>query len=338
MILVQNYYIAIFFCVCAMISWGSWANTQKMAAKTWRFELFYWDKIIGILLMSLIAAFTFGSLGSAGSSFIQNLPEADFYSIFNAMLSGILWNTGNLLIVAAIAVAGMSVAFPIGGGIAWILGIVINYVVILMSGKSPTDKPVLLWTGVAIIIVAIYLSNRAYKKLANQQKKPSLKGILLSVCAGLFIAFYYGVLVRSLNGNFVSGGTGTLMPFTSIVFFVFGTIICTIPLNYYFMRHPVEGPPLTMKDYFSGSLRNHLTGILGGMIWCSGMVFSFMAVSAANPAIAYGLSNAAPVVAVLWGVLVWKEFKQAPKGTNTILLVMFLLYLIGLTIITISNA
>ena len=338
MVLIQDYFLAIFFCVCAMICWGSWANTQKIAAKNWRFELFYWDIIIGILLMSVIAALTLGSMGTAGSTFLQNINKADSSSVLNAMLSGILWNTGNLLLVAAIAVAGMSVAFPIGGGIAWILGIVINYVVVLMSGNTPSNKPLLLWSGVIIIIIAIYLSGKAYRNLAIEQKKPSLKGILLSVIAGLFIAFFYGVLVRSLDGTFVSGGRGNLMPFTAIVFFAFGTAIGTIPLNYYFMRHPVEGAPLTMKQYFSGDIRNHITGILGGMIWCLGMVCSFMAVGAASPAIAYGLSNAAPVVAFLWGFFIWKEFKLATKNTNTILFIMFILYLIGLVVITISNA
>jgi glucose uptake protein len=338
MILIQDYFLAIIFCVLAMICWGSWANTQKLAAKTWRFELYYWDKITGILLMSLIAAFTVGSLGSRGVPFLQNLRQADGSSILNAMLGGLLWNTGNLLLVAAISVAGMSVAFPIGGGIAWILGILINYVVVLMSGNSPSHRPVLLWSGVVVIIIAIYLSGKAYRQLAREQRKPSIKGILLSVFGGLFIAFFYGVLVRSLDGSLVAGGTGNLMPFTAIFFFALGAVIGTIPLNAFFMRRPIEGRPLRMGDYFSGSLRNHVTGILGGMIWCSGMVASFLAVGAASPAIAYGLSNAAPVVAFLWGVFIWKEFKLAGKTTRIILTVMFALYLIGLAVITLSNA
>ncbi|MBN1999133.1 multidrug DMT transporter permease [candidate division KSB1 bacterium] len=337
MVLIQDYTLAIIFCGLAMICWGSWPNTQKLASKAWRFQLYYWDMIIGIILMSLIAAFTVGSLGSAGQPFIRNLQQADTTSIFNAVLGGLLWNTGNLLLVAAIAVAGMSVAFPIGGGIAWILGILINYIVVLISGNTPSNKPVLLWSGVAIIIVAIFLSGKSYDQLSKKQKKPSLKGILLSVFGGLFIAFYYGVLVRSLDGVLVEGGTGHFTPYTAIVFLSLGTIIGTIPMNYYFMRKPVEGPPMTMKDYFSGHWRNHMTGVLGGMIWCLGMIFSFMAVGAASPAIAYGLSNAAPVAAFLWGVFIWKEFKGAPRGTNRILTIMFTLYLIGLFVITMSN-
>jgi glucose uptake protein len=338
MVIIQDYFLAILFCVLAMICWGSWANTQKWAAKSWRFELYYWDKITGILLMSLAAAFTVGSLGHAGPSFLVNILEADGSSILNAVLGGLLWNTGNLLLVAAIAVAGMSVAFPIGGGIAWILGIVINYIIVAISGNTPSNKPALLWLGVVIIIAAITLSGRAYHQLSRIQNKPSLKGILLSVFGGLFIAFFYGTLVRSLDGRFVAGGTGNLTPFTAIFFFALGVIIGTIPLNAFFMRKPVEGAPLTMKMYRAGSFRNHLAGLLGGMIWCLGMVTSFLAVGAASPAISYALSNAAPVVAILWGVLVWKEFKQASRSVNVLLAVMFVLYLIGLVLITVSNA
>jgi glucose uptake protein len=321
-----------------MICWGSWANTQKMAQKNWRFELYYWDKITGILAMALLAALTLGSLGSSGRTFITDLQQADTTSIFYAMAGGALWNAGNLLLVAAIATAGMSVAFPIGGGIAWILGIVVNYVVVLMAGKVPSIKPELLWFGVVLIILAIFLSGKSYQRLAKKQEKTPLRGILLSVFGGLFIAFFYGFVVKSLDSNFVDGGTGTLTPYTAIVFFSFGVIICTILFYLFFMRPLKVGIPGSFKEYFSGSLKTHAAGWLGGLIWCFGMVSSFMAVGAANPAIAYALSNAAPVVAILWGVFVWKEFREAPRGTNNLLIIMFLLYIIGLFLITYSNA
>ena len=176
MVLIQNYSIAILLSVTAMICWGSWANTQKMAAKTWRFELFYWDLVIGIFLMSLIAAFTFGSIGSQGRTFIADLNQADISSIIFAMLGGILWNMGNILLVAAIAIAGMAIAFPIGGGIAWILGIVINYILILISGHSGTMRPMVLWIGVIIIVLAIVLSGRIYKRISKERKQASKKG------------------------------------------------------------------------------------------------------------------------------------------------------------------
>jgi len=339
MVIIENYFVAIFFCVLTMICWGSWANTQKMAARTWRFELFYWDLAIGLLLFAVFAVFTLGTFGTSGRPFLEDLQTADGTSIFFAMLGGVVWNLGNLLLVAAIAVAGLAVGFPIGGGIAWIVGILFNYILVMLDpNKKFEGSNLFLFTGVAVIIAAIILSMFAYRRLATEQKKPPLTGILLSVSAGLLIAFFYGLVVKSLDNAFVAGGTGTLTPFTAVFFFAIGIFVSTIAFNPIFMARPVSGEPVKMKAYWKGSFRNHVPGVLGGFIWMLGMVVSFMAVGAANPAIAYALSNAAPVVAILWGLFVWKEFEGAPKGTNTLLLIMFICYLIGLAMITYSNA
>jgi len=337
MILVNDYTLAIVFFVVAMICWGSWANTQKLAQKNWRFELFYWDLTIGILLLAFVAAITVGSMGNTGRTFFVDMLEADASSILSAMLGGVVWNLGNLLLVAAIAVAGMSVGFPIGGGIAWILGIAVNYVLVLRDKGFYEGNQWMLWSGVFIIIIAIYLSMISYKRLASKTQKPTIKGILLSVSAGILIAFFYGLVVNSLDNSFVKGGTGTLTPYTAVFFFSFGVVLSTFVFNPIFMKRPVQGAPVKMRAYFEGSLGTHLTGVLGGAIWMLGMILSFMAAGAANPAISYALSNAAPVVAILWGVFVWKEFEEAPRGTNTILLIMFISYLVGLALITGSN-
>jgi glucose uptake protein len=337
MVLIQNYGLAIFFCVIACICWGSWANTQKIAAKTWRFELFYWDMVIGIVAVCTLAAFTLGSFGNIGRPFMTDLQSADAKSIGFAMLGGALWNVGTLLLVAAISVAGMSIAFPIGGGIAWILGTVINYIIIVSGGEEASQKPLMLWIGVAIIISAIAISSIIYKRVSKIRKKPSFAGIALSVIAGLIIAFFYGFVVKSIDPAFIPGSTGNLTPYTALFFFSIGVLISTFLINPIFMAKPVEGEPVTMSMYFKGSFKEHISGVLGGMIWCLGMVVSFMAVGAANPAIAYALSNAAPVVAMLWGIFVWKEFKDADKNTNRLLVTMFSFYIIGLVLITFSN-
>ncbi len=338
MILIENYNLAILFTIFAMICWGSWANAQKIAAKTWRFELFYWDFVLGIAIMSLIAAFTVGSMGDQGRTFMEDLATADTSSILYAMMGGVLWNIGNILLVAAISIAGLAIAFPIGGGIAWILGIIINYVLIVLSGKVASDNPTMLWIGVAIIIAAIILSGKIYAKTAKEKKEKSSKGVILSVVAGLFIAFFYGFVVKSLDPSFVSGGTGNLTPYTGMVFFVVGVLISTLIINPIIMKKPIIGEPVALSLYWKGALKEHTSGILGGMIWMLGMVFSFMAAGAANPAIAYALSNAAPVIAILWGIFVWNEFKGAPEGTNKLLFILLSLYIIGLILITYSNA
>jgi glucose uptake protein len=320
-----------------MICWGSWANTQKLAERTWRFELYYIDFSAGFLILSALAAFTLGSFGSSGRSFIEDLGQAEISSIISAILGGIVWNLGNLLLVAAIAVAGMSVGFPIGGGIAWILGISFNYLLVILDKGKPESNPFLLWGGVSVIIAAIILSMFSYRRLASETKKTTVKGILLSVSAGLLIAFFYGIVVRSIDNNFIAGGAGNLIPYSGVFFFACGGFVSTFIFIPVFMRFPVHGTRIKMKDYFKGSFKTHFTGILGGFIFMFGMVVSFMSAGAANPDIAYALSNAAPVVAILWGIFVWKEFKGAPKGTNTLLSIMFVFYLIGLVLITYSR-
>jgi glucose uptake protein len=331
MVLVQNYGLAVFLCFVAMICWGSWQNTRNLIGKEWRFELFYWDYTAGIILFALIMAFTFGSFGSLGRSFIPDLAQADARNLLSAALGGFIWNIGTLLLVASISIAGMSVAFPIGGGLGWVLGILINYM-----GK-PEGNPWLLFGGTAVIILAILLSMQSYRKLASHQKKPSLKGILLALMAGICIAFFYRFVASSMATDFTPEDTGKISSYTAVVFFSFGALVSTVLINPLFMARPVEGRPVKMNEWFKGTSKAHLLGMLGGAIWCLGNSVSFMSVGAASPAISYGLSNAAPVVAALWGIFVWKEFRDAPKGTNLLLTMMFVCYLIGLGLIIYSK-
>ncbi len=331
MVLVQNYALAVFLCVIAMICWGSWQNTRNLIGTEWRFELFYWDYTLGIVIFALIMAFTFGSFGSQGRSFIPDFSQADPKYLLSSALGGFIWNIGTLLLTASIAVAGMSVAFPIGGGIGWTLGILINYL-----GK-PEGNPSLLFGGTAVIILAILVSMQSYRKLADQQKKASFKGITLAFLAGICIAFFYRFVASSLATDFTPAETGKISSYTAVVFFSFGALLSTIIINPFFMAKPVEGAPVKMPQWLRGTKKAHLLGLLGGAIWCLGNSVSFMSVGAASPAISYGLSNAAPVVAALWGIFVWKEFKGAPKGTNLLLALMFVFYIIGLVLIVYSK-
>ncbi len=331
MVLIQNYSLAVFLCFLAMVCWGSWQNTQNLIGKGWRFELYYWDYSLGILFFALLMAFTFGSLGSQGRSFLPDLAQADSKNLLSASLGGFIWNIGTLLLVASISIAGMSVAFPIGGGIGWTLGILINYI-----GK-PEGNPVLLFAGTGVIILAILVSMESYRKLASQQKKPSFKGIALALLAGLCIAFFYRFVALSLASDFSPADAGKISSYTAVVFFSIGALISTILVNPFFMAKPVQGEPVNISQWFNGSSRAHLIGMLGGAIWCLGNSVSFMSVGAASPAISYGLSNAAPVVAALWGIFVWKEFREAPKGTNLLLTLMFVFYIIGLGLIVYSR-
>lgn len=310
-----------------MICWGSWQNTQNLIGKGWRFELFYWDYSAGILIFALLMAFTFGSFGTQGRSFIPDIVQAEPKYLISPAIGGFIWNIGTLLLVASISISGMSVAFPIGGGIGWTLGILINYL-----GK-PEGNPWFLFGGTLVIIMAILFSMQSYRRLAIHQKKPSFKGIFLAFLAGICIAFFYRFVALSLASDFSPADAGKISSYTAVVFFSVGAIVSTAIVNPFFMAKPVQGEPVKMSDWLKGPSRAHLLGILGGFIWCLGNSVSFMAAGAASPAISYGLSNAAPVVAALWGIFVWKEFRDAPKGTNLLLTLMFACYLVGLAMI-----
>jgi len=308
-----------------MLCWGSWGNTQKLAGKTWRYELFYWDYVIGVLLFSLINAFTLGSFGAAGRSFIPDLMQADITNIGSAFIGGVIFNLANILLSAAIAVAGMSVAFPVGIGLALVLGVIINYI------GSQKGDPLFLFLGVGLVTLAIILNALAYKKTASGDQKVTSKGILISILAGLLMSFFYRFVAASMDlENFESPAVGMMTPYTAAVIFAIGVFLSNFIFNTIVMKKPISGEPTNYKAYFSGKFSIHLVGILGGIIWGIGNSFNLVAAGKAGAAISYGLGQGATLVAALWGVFIWKEFKNSPKGTNLKLAIMFVLFLLGI--------
>jgi glucose uptake protein len=330
MFILENYSTAIVFCIVTMLCWGSWANTQKLSASTWRFELFYWDYVFGILILSLLFAFTLGSNGSSGRAFLADLQQADTSNLFSAMLGGIIFNLANILLVAAIAIAGMSVAFPVGIGIALVLGVLVNYI------DKPEGNALLLFGGVALIALAILLNASAYRKLSSG-RTTSTKGLVLSVAAGLLMGFFYRFVARSMFNDFTVPEEGKISPYTAMVFFAIGILVSNFVFNTYIMKKPFTGMPVSFAQYFKGSFTNHLAGFFGGMIWCVGMSFNIIASGKTSPAIAYGLGQGATVVAAIWGIVIWKEFKNAPKGTSLLINAMLLLYITGLLLIILTK-
>lgn len=331
MFIPESYSLAVFFCLITMLCWGSWANTQKLAEKSWRFELFYWDYVIGILLLSLLFAFTLGSSGEQGRSFLIDLQQADARSIQSALLGGVIFNLANILLIAAISIAGMSVAFPVGIGIALIWGVIDNYL------KVPTGNPILIFSGVILIALGIVVNALAYKKLTGSEQKVSSKGLLISIVAGILMAQFYGFVVDGMTKSFSVPEAGKLTPYSAIVIFSLGVLGSNFLFNSILMRKPVQGKPVTYADYFNGNFKSHLTGILGGIVWCIGMSFSIIASDKAGPAISYGLGQGAVLVAAIWGVFIWKEFKTAPKGTAILLYIMFICFFIGLSLLVYSK-
>lgn len=333
MFIVNNYSLAILFCFVTMLCWGSWGNTQKLAAKTWRYEFFYWDYVIGVLLFSVISAFTLGSIGAEGRPFLSDLAQADAGNIGSAFLGGIIFNASNILLSAAISICGMSVAFPVGVGLALVLGVLINY-----FGAAKGD-PLFIFIGVALITVAIILNGLAYKKALVGTKKVSTKGIMVAVSAGIIMSFFYRFVAASMDlDNFVSPAAGKLTPYTAVFIFALGVFASNFIFNTVAMKRPVEGEPVSIKGYFKGQMSTHLVGILGGIIWCIGQSFSLIASGKAGAAISYGLGQGATLVSALWGILIWKEFKGAPKESNLLNAGMFILFIIGLGLLIYAGA
>ena len=334
MFIVNNYLLAVALSVITMICWGSWGNTQKMAAKTWRYELFYWDYVIGILLISLIIGFTLGSIGSDGRSFIDDITQVSSKNFWSAFTGGIIFNAANILLSASISLAGMSVAFPIGVGLALVLGVFINYF------GAPKGDPAILFLGVALIVVAILLNGIASGKVSSgsEESKTRKKGVIIAICAGLLMSFFYRFVASAMDlNNFENPTGGMLTPYGAFFIFSLGIFGSNFIFNTLAMRKPFMGEPISYSQYFSGNFKTHLVGVFGGIIWGVGTALSYIAAGKAGPAISYALGQGAPMVAALWGLFIWKEFKGAAKTVNNKLIGMFILFITGLALIIFSG-
>lgn len=330
--IVESYPLAVFLCMITMVCWGSWANTQKLATQDWPFQLFYWDYSVGVLLLTLLLAFTCGSSGQYGRPFMEDLSQANGNSLVLAISGGVVFNLANILLVAAIDLAGMAVAFPIGIGLALVLGVITNYFAV------PIGNPWLLFAGVAFIVGAVLLSARAYSRLSTAEGITATKGIIVSVVAGILMGGFYRFVAASMSEDFRSLDSGKLGPYTALVVFAIGLILSNLVFNSVVMAKPFKGDPVSYRDYFlHGTPRLHLIGIVGGAIWGLGMSLSILASSAAGFAISYGLGQGATLVAAFWGVFVWKEFRGAPKGTTSVLTLMFASFFVGLSLIVVAR-
>ena len=342
MIIPATYNVALLLIILSMICWGSWANTFKMAGK-WRFELFYYDYSFGVLLAAVVAAYTFGSMGS-DLSFSDNLLISLRRYMAYAGVAGVIFNLANMLLVAAIAVAGMAVAFPIAIGLALVIGVIWNY------RLNPQGNPVLLGVGVALVAGAIITDAWAYsahaKKVPPQAApgakpaptKSGAKGILLSLVSGLLMGSFYPTVEMAKGGGPDNAGLG---PYAVAFLFAIGVFLSTFIFNLYFLNLPVQGQSLSMFNYFQGTLKQHALGILGGVIWCVGAITNFVAASTpkevqVGPAISYAVGQGATMVSALWGLLVWHEFAGASGKVKLLLGLMLVLFLAGLILVAIA--
>jgi len=335
MFIVNSYGLAVFLLFITMLCWGSWANTQKMKPASWSFQHFYWDYVIGILIFSAIMAFTLGSFGDQGRSFIPDLKQAETTALGSAFIGGVVFNLANIMVVIAIEIAGMAVAFPVGIGLALVLGVVINYL------ASPDGNPVFLFVGVALVTVAIIVDAVAYNQMPSSKAGDAKwKGLLLAVLGGIFMGMFYRFVAASMSLDFEAPAAGMLTPYTALVLFALGIFVSNFLWNTIIMYKPVTGSRATYREYFlQGTPKLHAIGILGGMIWCLGMLFSILPANEASFAVSYGLGQGATMIAAAWGVFIWKEFRDSPnKGrTRVLLTLMFISFIAGLGLIILAK-
>jgi glucose uptake protein len=322
----EAYGVALLFMVGSMLCWGSWANTMKLAPG-YAFPLFYWDYLIGMLVASHIWGFTLGSTSGSADSFAQNLHSADTLHVIYGLLGGAIFNLANLLLVAAIDIAGLAVAFPVGIGLALVVGVLLNYAI------SPKGNPWLLFGGVLLVVLAIVVNALAYRRREIHREAVSSRGLKISIACGILMGIFYPFVAKAISGD------GALGPYTVMVVFAIGAILCAIPVNYYLMRRPLTGrAPVSWRDYFAARPSWHLWGIIGGMIWCTGTTLNFVASHAQiiGPAISYAIGQGATMISAIWGVFIWKEFASAPSSARKLIPLMFLFFIAGLGAVAIA--
>ncbi len=337
MVEVNSLSVGVVMCVITMICWGSHANALKLLTKSYSFSYYYWDFVIGYLVVPILIGLTFGTFGNSGRGFFEDLIQGSNTSFMYAILGGFVFNLSNILFISAVNIAGMAVAFPIGVGIALVEGVIVNYF------NKPEGNPILIFGGVVLITIAIIVNSLAYKKMQSVKEEKNVqtettKAIILAISGGILMGLFYFLLQRSMSGDLSLLEPGKFGPYAAVVVFAFGIFISNFIFNGYLMANPIKGVPVKYAGYFiRGNIKNHMVSFLGGCVASLGTSLSIIASGVVSAAVAYGLGQGAPMVATIWGFFVWKEFKDAPKGTIKLIILMFTLFLLGLSFLIISK-
>jgi glucose uptake protein len=314
--------------ILSAVCWGSWANTYK-GTKHYPFELFYWDYILGVVICTFAFAFTLGSSGEVGEPFLENLRNADSANLIHALVAGAIFNVANVLLVAAVDIAGLAVAFPIAIGIALTEGVVLSYAL------QPKGDVPFLAAGVALALVAVVLDGRAYRALSAGKAVPGDRqatrlGVVVSVASGVLMGAFAPFVTRAMTHGH------TLTPYSVAAVFSMGALGCCFVVNVYLLRHPIRGAAVPFSGYWSATPRNHLLGVLGGIVWGIGGCFNFIAAGYVGVPISYSIGQSAPLIAALWGILAWREFASAPKRAWVFLGWMFACYVAAIAVIALA--
>jgi len=311
---------ALLMTILSTICWGSFANTFKLT-KNYRFELYYWDYAAGIFLISLALALTMGSLRGGETTFSANLRDAAALNFLWATIGGFIFNIANVLLIAGIEIVGLAIAFPISIGIALVEGVVLSYAL------QPKGNAALLGGGVVMAVVAVILIGMAYSQLQGANQSVSRKGVVVCIVSGLLMGTFAPFVTRAMTA------AHPLTPYTVAVFFTFGAVLCCFVFNTYLMRRPLVGAPVGFAGYRAAPASYHALGLLGGVVWGIGTVFNFVAASLVGVAISYAIGQASPMIAALWGVFVWREFRGSNSAAKLYLVGMFVAYVLALVLI-----
>lgn len=327
MVLPQSFIQALILTILTAVFWGSWANSFK-GTRNYPFALFYWDYIGGVLVCSLALALTLGSFGRNGEPFLANLASADRSSLWSALVAGAIFNVANVLLVAAIDLCGLAIAFPLAIGIAVIEGVVLSYAL------QPKGNLFFLATGVAMALVAVLFNARAYGML--QSSKPGVEkatprtGVAVSIFSGLLMGGFAPFVTRAMTS------THPLSPYGVAALFSIGALLCCFLFNTWLMRHPIQGEPVAFSGYWRAGASNHFLGLAGGVVWGIGGCMNFIAAGYVGVPISYAIGQSAPLIAAAWGVFVWREFSGAPPSAWTSLCLMALCYIIAIVLIALA--
>lgn len=316
----MTFHAALLMTILSTICWGSFANTFK-GTRNYRFELYYWDYALGIFLVSLLLAFTMGSYRDGASAFLANLRGADGINLFYAALGGFIFNIANTLLIAGIEMVGLAIAYPVSIGIALVEGVVLSYAL------QPRGNPALLAAGIGMAVVALILVGKSYGALRAGAGAVSRRGVVVCIISGLLMGIFAPFVTRAMTRG------ATLTPYTTAVCLTFGALVCCFFFNTILMRKPITGTPVAAADYFRAPASYHVLGLLGGGIWGLGTVCNFVAASLVGVAISYAIGQASPMVACLWGVFAWKEFRGANAKAKGYLAAMFAAYVLALVLI-----
>ena len=301
---------ALLLLLLSFVCLGSWVNTFKLAGTRWRFELFYIDFAIGAVLFAAISAFTLGSLG-ADLGFSDRMLVAGRTAQGMVILGGFVFNLGNMLLVAAVSLLGISGAFPLSIGLALIVSSLFEF---------RSTNGILLGAGVVLMIIAAWLDGAAcrFRHVEKSKARKTKKGLSLGSISGVALGLFYPVAAKGMSGDFSVG------PYAGLLLFSVGILVSTVVFNFYFLNIAIEGAPLGFSAYFRGNLQQHLLGFGGGALWAAGMLAASLASSGPqqinfDPSLNFILPLASVLLVMLWGTLGWKEFAAAPKNAKVAL-------------------